>query len=230
VLRGTRGTRGRSAAGLAILELEEIVERLPRVVNLGRRGLAFHRRPGLVERAPVASALGRDPRGYRLHAFESAPRIERRALGAAVQLGATSGAPCLEPDLTLDHRTALRAPDHLPEPRHVDVARAVLGNSPRPCRCAWLRRRPRCRRLLRTIAVVILIAAQTIFSVAHVRGSTAAAILCDGPTGRKRTCPGPTYVMRKLGRLIACSFFHNMVQTLVGNRAHLPLLGVSLTQ
>jgi hypothetical protein len=61
-----------------------------------------------------------------LHALEAASRIERGALRAGVQFGAAPLAPAFEADGLLDDRATLRAPDNLPEARHVDISRPIL--------------------------------------------------------------------------------------------------------
>ena len=73
-----------SAAEDENLELEQIVKRLPRVVDAWRRRFAFDGGAGRVERAGVDGVLRRDPRGHGLHAFEAAARVERAALRAGM--------------------------------------------------------------------------------------------------------------------------------------------------
>src|SRR6478672_5254232 len=112
------------------LEIEEIVERLPRAVDLRRRRLTFDRRPGGVERTGIARVLGRDPRGdRRVHALEPAARIERRALRTTVQVGSAPQALRVECDGGVDDGPALRAADDLAVAGHVDGARPVLGDA-----------------------------------------------------------------------------------------------------
>ena len=120
-----------SAAEDENLELEQIVERLPRVVDARRRRLALDGRAGRKERAALSRVLRRDARGHRLHALEAAARVERRALRAGVEVGAAPGAAAVEPDSPSIDGAALGAPDHFAEARHVDVARAVLRNPAR---------------------------------------------------------------------------------------------------
>src|SRR5262245_11587502 len=75
------------------LQLEEIVECLPCVVDARGGGFPLDRSAGGVKRAGVALVLRRHAGGNRLHALEAAAGIERRALGAGVQLDAALGAP-----------------------------------------------------------------------------------------------------------------------------------------
>ena len=173
---------------LASLELEEVVERLPCVVNSRRRGLAFDGRPRLVEGAGIPGSLGGHTHRYGLHALEAAPWVERCALGAGVKVCAAANATALEPDGLFDDRPALGASHHLPEPRHVDVARTVLRDAASAGWSAGLLRRTRCR-FLGTIPVVILVAAEAVFSVTHALSSIVAGIVCERQAVSKLT-PG----------------------------------------
>jgi hypothetical protein len=102
-----------------------------------------------------------------------------------MKFGAAPTATALEPNLRLDHRPALRAPDDLSKPRHVDIAGTILRNPAGSGRRARLLRWARRGGFFRTIAVVILVPAQTVFSIAHVLYSLTAGILCDGEAGSK---------------------------------------------
>src|ERR687893_524179 len=77
----------------ACLEVEEIVERLACAVRARRRRFAFDRRARRVERARVPVVLRRHTCGDRLHALETAARVEGRALGTGVEIGAAPGTP-----------------------------------------------------------------------------------------------------------------------------------------
>ena len=104
-----------------------------------------------------------------LHALEAAARVERAALRARVQLSAAPRAAAVDADFFFDDGAALRAPDDLAEPGHVDVAWAVLRNAPRAGGRAGFGRRTRRLRLRLPIAIVVVVAALTVFAVAHVR-------------------------------------------------------------
>ena len=82
-----------------------------------------------------------------------------------MEVGAAARATALEPYASsMTARTG--SIDHLPEPRHVDVAGTVLRNAPSSGRSAGLLRRTR-RRLLGTILIVILVSAEALLSVTH---------------------------------------------------------------
>jgi hypothetical protein len=163
------------------LELEQIVERLPRVVNPRSRRFAFNGRARGVERAGVDGVLRRHTRGHGLHALEAAARVERSALRASVQFSPAPRTAAVESHFFFDHCAALCASDHLAETRHVDVARAVLRNAARAGGRARFRRRTRRLRLRLPVAIVVVVTALTVFAVAHMRGAgTLAGILVDG--------------------------------------------------
>jgi len=173
-----------SAAEDEELELEQIVKRLPRVVDTRSRRFAFNGRARGVQRAGVDGVLWRHARGHGLHALEAAAGIERSALRAGVQFCAAPLTAAIEPNLFFDHGAALCASDHLAEARHVDVARAVLRNATRAGGRARLRRGTRCLRGRLSIAIVVVIAALTVFAVAHRSGlGTPIGILVDGRAG-----------------------------------------------
>jgi hypothetical protein len=115
-----------------------------------------------------------------------------------VKLCAAPGATALESDALFDHGAALGAPHDLPEPRHVDVARTILRNATGSGRSARLLRRALRCRLLRTIPVVILVAAEAVFSVTHALSSMVAGIVCERKavskpaSGRRESRNGPT--------------------------------------
>ena len=96
-----------------------------------------------------------------------------------MKFGSAASTTALESDGLFDHRPALGAPHNLPEPRHVDVARTILRNPAGPGWSAWLLRRTRRCRLLGTIPIVILVAAEAVFSVTHASSSIVAGIVCE---------------------------------------------------
>ena len=115
-----------------------------------------------------------------------------------MKLCATPGATAFESDHFLDDRPALGTPDHLPKPRHVDVAGTILRNPAGTRRRARLLRWALRCRLLRTIPVVILVAAEAVFSVTHALSSMVAGIVCERKavskpaSGRRESRNGPT--------------------------------------
>lgn len=149
------------------LELEQIVERFSRIVVSRCRRFALYGRSWREKRAPVARALGRDPFRDRLCALESAAGIEGDALRARVQLGAAPGASIVEPDVVPSQVSALGAPHHVAEPRHIDVPGAVLGDSARSCGSPRFRRWARHGRSWRPVTVAVLIASLAVLPVTH---------------------------------------------------------------
>jgi len=180
------------------LEVEQIVEGLPRVVGSGCRRLALDRGSWGVDRARISGVLRRDPCGNGLHALESTSRIERRALRTGMELG---GAPCAPGGQAhlLEHRgPALRAPHHGPVARHVERARTVLGGKASgACGRARLGRWfSGCRRR-GAITALVAVAPVSILSIAHAvttRDSIRRdASLCAGEQNAKHdqnTCLG----------------------------------------
>jgi len=98
---------GLSAAEDENLELEQVVKRLPRIVDPRSRCLAFDGGARGVERAGVDGVLRRYARGHGLHAFEAAARVERSALRAGVQFSAAPRTAAVEPHFFFDHCAAL---------------------------------------------------------------------------------------------------------------------------
>lgn len=84
-----------------------------------------------------------------------------------MQVGATTGTAAVQPDFCVEGGAARGAPDDLAKPRHVDIARPVLRNPARAGRRAGFLGRARGLRLGLTAPVVILVAAQAVFAVAH---------------------------------------------------------------
>src|SRR6185436_13137599 len=145
--------------------LEEIVERLARVVAARCRGFPLDGGPWREEGTRVAGVLRRHARRERLiHAFEATAWIERHALRAGMQIVSTSRAPRVEPDLRRNRVAALRAADDLAKAGHVDVLWPVLRDATRPRRGARLLRFAR-RGFRRALAIVVLITALPVLPV-----------------------------------------------------------------
>jgi len=153
------------------LQLEQIVERLARIIDARRGCLAFDRGAGRIERARVDSILRRDSRRDRLHALEAAPRVERLALRTGMQFCAASRTAARASHLFFDDGATLRTPDDLAEAGHVDIARTILRNAARTGGRTRLRRRTRRLRCRLPVAIVVVVAALAVFALAH---------LCDG--------------------------------------------------
>src|SRR5258705_2261977 len=160
--------RSDSESSAIPLELEQVVERLSRVVAARCRRFALDGGARREEGAGVAGVLRRDARGQpRVHALEPAAGIERHALRAGVEIGAAPGAPRIEPDIGRHGIAALRAAHDLAEARHVEVLRAVLrdaSSSGGRTRLRWCSR----RRRRRGLAFIVLVAALPVLPfVAH---------------------------------------------------------------
>ena len=82
--KGTGGSNPSLSANLnnsdVPLDLKQVVKRLARVVDSRCRGFALDGRSRTEQRATVAAVLGRDSGGDRLHALETAARVEKAAL------------------------------------------------------------------------------------------------------------------------------------------------------
>lgn len=149
------------------LELEQIVERFSGVVISRRRRFALYGCSRREKRATVARALGRDPFGDRLCALESAAGVEGNALRARVQLGAAPAASIVEPDVVRRQMSALRAPHHVAEARHIDVPGRVLRDSARSRGSPWFRCWTGRGRSWRPVTVTILVASLAVLPVTH---------------------------------------------------------------
>jgi len=85
--------------------------------------------------------------------------------------------------------SALRTANDVPEPRHIDVLGAILGNPPCSGRRARFRSRARCWRLRSPIAVLVLVASLAVLPVAHwVAAVVADCIPACGNSARRREC------------------------------------------
>ena len=140
------------------LVFEQIVERPARIIRparASRRGLFFHPHADRKKLALVASIFFRDPLRHRLHAFETARRIEVCALLAGMQLKAAFRALPQRFRKQGQNIAALRASRHRMSSGHVHRARSE-GILP--------------RRALRRLAFwlfcsAVLVSALTVFAV-----------------------------------------------------------------
>src|SRR5688572_15197300 len=157
---------------------KEIIEGFTRAVGRLRLRLgvrfALDRHARRKQLARVSRIFRRDPRRYRLRAFEPLASVERFALGAAAQVGAAALASRLGRNRVCEHIAAARAPHHFVKTGHAWGApfeRLTLGLvSSRLYAICWrFRRLRKARRALAgtPLARCILIAPLPILTVRH---------------------------------------------------------------
>jgi hypothetical protein len=158
--------------------LEEIVERTAGRGLANGSGFTFDRRASLEQIARVERIFGGDPRGNVPHTLVPGGRIERLALGAAMQRHAALGTRCVRQDGGIDDGAAPVATYHVSEAHHFGRPRSFRTFT----RAGWGLGPLSAGTPVLVAGAIVLVTALFVFPVTHRRHSLRDA--CNGQPDR----------------------------------------------